>query len=110
MLGFSGNANIFICKDSINMHKSFEGLSNMVQNLFGDKIMSNSYFAFFNRKRDLMKVLYWDNDGLVIWYKRLEKGSFLFIDKKTVLNRREFFLLLEGVTPKKLQKRYAVNY
>jgi transposase len=110
MIGLSGNAKILLCKKPINMNKSFEGLSNIVESIFKDEIISNNYFVFLNKKRDLMKVLYWDNDGLAIWYKRLEKGSFIFRDKNHLLNRREFFLLLEGVTPKKLQKRYAVNY
>jgi transposase len=56
-----------------------------------------------------MKVLYWDADGLAIWYKRLEKGSFpKRSTNKILLDRRDFFMLLEGVIPKRVQKRYKI--
>jgi transposase len=56
-----------------------------------------------------MKVLYWDGDGLAIWYKRLEKGSFLNNKSNAIsMDRREFLMLLEGVTPQRLQKRFRM--
>ena len=52
------------------MRKSFEGLSVAVQETFPDLLMSGSYFVFLNKRRDHMKVLYWDAEGFAIWYKR----------------------------------------
>ena len=78
MLGLSCSANILLCQKPINMNTSFEGLSNLVKYIFDEEISGNNYFVFLNKRKDLIKVLYWDNDGLVIWYKRLEQGSFLF--------------------------------
>lgn len=109
MLSIPGNARIFLFKDPIDLRKGFEGLSRFVEQTFGDILTSGAYFIFLNRKRDRMKALYWDADGLVIWYKRLEKGSFSHSHlQKAEMTRREFFMLLEGIIPKRLQRRHCV--
>lgn len=109
MLTIHGNSRLFFCQEPVNMRKSFEGLSAIVEQLFPDELLSGAFFIFLNRRKDQMKVLFWDNDGLVIWFKRLEKGSFAWQWKeKTSLDRREFLMLLEGVTPQRLQVRYNV--
>jgi transposase len=107
MLTLYGNARIFLYQNPTNMRKSFEGLSTAVQEAFPDLLMSGSYFVFLNKRRDCMKVLYWDSDGFSIWYKRLEKGSF---SRKCslILDRKQFLMLLEGITPKRVQKRYQI--
>lgn len=72
--------------------------------------MSGAFFIFLNKRKDLMKVLFWDNDGFVIWFKRLEKGSFPWKWGCTdTLDRRAFFMMLEGVIPKRLQNRYKYS-
>ncbi len=66
--------------------------------------LSGSLFVFCNRYRNRVKLLYWDSDGLAIWYKRLEKGAFTRPDMGTEdgrIDRRDLNLLLEGVIPKK---------
>ena len=91
----------------MNMRKSFEGLSSVVEDLFPGELLSGAFFIFLNRSKDRMKVLFWDNDGMIIWYKRLEKGTFSWKwGSDAIINRRSFFMLLEGVTPKYLQKRF----
>ena len=107
MLSLAGNARIFLCKNPIDMRNGFEGLSAAVESLFAQEITAGGYFVFFNKTRDKMKLLYWDGDGLVIWYKRLEQGSFVRLQKDgNILDRREFLMLLEGVEPKKFHLRY----
>jgi len=108
MLAISGKAVIFCFSESVDMRKGFEGLSALIQEAFSEPLTSGAYFIFVNRRGDRMKVLYWDVDGLVLWYKRLEKGAFIRA-KEQRLTRREFFLLLEGVIPKKIQKRYRIE-
>jgi transposase len=58
------------------MRKGFDGLSGLVQECFGQDLLTGHLFLFLNRRRDRIKILYFDRDGLAIWYKRLEVGSF----------------------------------
>jgi len=109
MLTIPSNARLFLCQMPMNMHKSFEGLSAVVEQLFPGELLSGALFIFLSRRRDHMKVLYWDGDGFAIFYKRLEKGS--FSAKQAVsspLMRREFLMLLEGIEPKRLQHRFSL--
>ena len=109
MLGIYNASKIYVCKDPIDMRNGFEGLSSVVVEIFGTTITSGGFFVFFNKRKNLIKILYWDIDGPVIWYKRLEKGKFLY-KKATnqIIDRKEFVMLLEGITPKYLNKRFKV--
>lgn len=110
MLAITGGARFFLCQAPTDLRKGFEGLSAAVEFAFQGELTSGAYFVFLNRPRDRMKVLYWDLDGFAIWYKRLEKGTF---SKRNMeegrLERRDFLMLLEGITPKRLQKRFKIS-
>jgi transposase len=67
---------IFLCTRPTDLRKSFDGLSGLVQECFGQDLLTGHLFLFLNRRRDRIKILYFDRDGLAIWYKRLEAGSF----------------------------------
>jgi transposase len=110
MLALAANTRIFLFRDAIDMRKGFESLSGLVENAFQGELTSGAYFVFLNWKRDRLKVLYWDVDGLALWCKRLEKGSFLRPHSdEAILDRKEFLMLLEGVTPKRIQKRFKIS-
>lgn len=110
MLSMPGQVRLFICGHPVSMRKSFEGLSALVEQLFPEELLSGAFFVFLNKRKDHMKVLFWDNDGLAIWFKRLEKGSFAWKwGQESKIDRREFLMLLEGVTPKRLQVRYNIT-
>jgi len=109
MLTIANNARFFLCQHPVNMRKSFEGLSTIVEQSFSEKVLSGAFFIFLNRRKDQMKVLYWDIDGLAIWFKRLEKGTFAKRENSSnAIGRREFLMLLEGVTPKHVQSRFSL--
>ncbi len=109
MLMVPANARLFLCQIPVRMHKSFEGLSAIVERMFPGELLSGAFFIFLSRRKDHMKVLYWDGDVFVIFYKRLEKGSFATKkDGPPLMLRREFLMLLEGITPKRLQTRFSL--
>ena len=109
MLIVPANIRLFLCQIPMSMRKSFEGLGLAVEQMFPGQLRTGAFFIFLNRRRDHMKVLYWDGDGLAIWFKRLEKGSFSKRQgENSPFSRREFFMLLEGVTPKRLQRRFSL--
>ncbi len=109
MLALGGNVRIFMCRNSVDLRKGFEGLSGLVESLKLGDLTSGAYFVFLNRQRDKMKILYWDSDGLAIWYKRLEKGTFGKHVGDSDLDRRTFFMLLEGVVPQRLRTRFKMG-
>jgi transposase len=67
---------IFVCTAPIKMNFSFDTLMGLAQQTFDQDPVSGHLFLFFNRKRDRIKILFWDADGFCIWYKRLEVGVF----------------------------------
>lgn len=109
MLSIGGSSRIYLYTPPTDMRKSFRGLSALVYGHLGQP-QDGSYFVFVNRRRTHVKVLAWDGDGLVIWYKRLERGQFIVPSSSGVrleLDRRRLGLMLEGITPLRLQQRYV---
>lgn len=77
MLSFSPAVRIFLYAPAVDLRKSFDGLSGIISQAFPEEdLLSGHLFLFLNKRRDRIKLLYWDDGGLAIWYKRLEAGSF----------------------------------
>lgn len=69
---------IFLCLTPTDMRSSFDTLMGLAQTVFDQDPLSGYLFLFFNRDRNRVKILFWDQDGFCIWYKRLEVGTFQF--------------------------------
>lgn len=98
-----------MCTESVDLRKGFEGLSALAEALFPNKLMTGAFFGFLNKSGSTIKVLYWDIDGFSIWMKRLERGSFRKKALTNTMTQRDFFLLLEGVIPKKFTTRISMK-
>ncbi len=76
MLRVKQDIRVYIAVGITDMRKSINGLSLLVQEEFELNLFSGSLFAFCNRKQDIVKILYWSENGFCIWMKRLEKEKF----------------------------------
>jgi transposase len=77
MINLPHPVRVFLHIPPTDLRKGFDALSGLVTTAFGQDPTSGHLFLFVNRRRDRLKILYWDRgDGLAIWYKRLEVGSF----------------------------------
>jgi transposase len=113
MLSLPLPVRIFLCTRNADMRKSFDGLAQMVREFLSADPLSGHLFVFRNKRGDRLKLLYWDSDGLAIWYKRLEEGTFRFpapMEKGDGVEIRaaDLTMLLDGVdlNSVKRQKRY----
>ena len=76
MISLPHPVRVFLHAPPTDLRKGFDALSGLVTTAFNEDPTSGHLFLFVNRRRDRVKILYWDRDGLAIWYKRLETGSF----------------------------------
>ena len=67
---------IFLCRSAIDMRKGFDGLHGVVLEVLRQDPLSGDLFVFLNKRRDRVKLLIWEGDGMPIVYKRLERGTF----------------------------------
>jgi len=105
-----GSERVFLHRAPANLRLSFAGLSALVEREFPGRLLDGSLFVFVNRRRTLVKVLRWEGDGLSLWCKRLERGTFrVSPDGRSELSRREFAMLLEGIRPKRLHARFSLE-
>jgi transposase len=107
VLSLSLPGRVFLCTLPTDMRKGFDTLAALVQTHLGQDALSGDLFVFRSRRGDRLKLLYWDEDGYALWYKRLEEGSFVLplADGKRasvgehglVLRPAELAMLLDGV-------------
>ena len=116
MLTLPPSVRVFVCLGPTDMRRSFDGLAGMVGEIIGEDPLSGHLFVFFNRRRDRVKILFWDRTGLVIWYKRLEEGVFTLpaVDadtRCTEMTSVDLSLILEGIdlSGARRRKRFQIR-
>jgi transposase len=100
MIGLFAGTSIWIAAGFTDLRRGFTGLSGMVQTTLQESPFSGHVFVFRGRRGDLIKMLWWDGDGLCLFAKRLERGRFIWpqATSGTVsLTRAQLSMLLEGI-------------
>jgi transposase len=91
----------------IDMRKSFDGLAEIVRSFLGHDPLCGHMFVFRNKSGYLIKVLWWDREGLAIYYKRLERGVFPFpatSQTAVEITREQLVKLLSGMRVEHVEK------
>ena len=115
MLSLPASIRIFVYTGVTDMRRSFDRLAQMVEEHLEQDPESGHLYLFFNRRRDCVKMLLWETDGFVIWYKRLEAGTFAVPaaaaraagnqSAGVQIPARDLNLLLGGVDPARVVRR-----
>ena len=114
MIKIPADIKIYLGLEPIHMNKSFDGLAALVQDKLNQNPLSGHLFVFRNRRSDKIKFLFWDRNGFMQVYKRLEKGRFKF-PKLTqfshlVISPQELELLLDGIDFTRLKRLPELQY
>jgi transposase len=100
MIAPPGNAQIWIAAGVTDLRRGFAGLSALVQTKLEKSPMSGQVFIFRGRRGDLVKLIWFDGDGLCLFAKRLERGRFVWPQAEegvVSLTRAQLSMLLEGI-------------
>lgn len=100
---------IWLAVEATDMRCGFDRLAERVKTVIGQEPLSGHYFLFRSRRGDRLKILVWDRDGFVLWYKRLESGVFKLprVDAGTrsvELRASELAMVLDGIDVSKLKR------
>ena len=107
MFSAGPRARILLCTEPVDMRRSFNGLSALARNSLGENPLQGQYFVFVNRRKTMMKVLYFEPSGYCLWSKRLEQGQFPVrassCDKRW-LSWSDLQLILDGIEVQKFRR------
>ncbi len=102
------NKKIFIASKPTDFRMSIDGLSNFIQKQHNSLLHDGSIYVFYNKHRDKIKCLFWDRNGFVLYYKRLDKCKFKVRDmlhEVESITAEELEILLSGFDPKPVERK-----
>ena len=104
------SARYFLYQQPTDMRKSFDGLCGIVQGTMGKSPMSGDVYIFINKTRNRIKLLRWEAGGFVLFYKRLEKGTFELpprpqTGRSSSIDYSELVMLITGISLEHARKR-----
>ena len=114
MLSIPPNVSVYLCAKPTDMRKGFDGLHTLALQVFKRNPLDGHLFLFVNRRRDRLKMLWWDRDGMALFYKRLEAGTYqppVTSDdcEGIVIDSTDLAMILNGIDIQsaKRRKRYS---
>lgn len=116
MLTLSSTVRIYLAPGVTDMRKAFDGLAAATKSVIGEDPLCGHLFVFCNRRRDRLKILWWDRSGFCLFAKRLERGTFAWPETKPEprdrleMTREELMLLLGGLDFQKTRRRRWLDH
>ncbi len=110
MFTLSSTQKFHLYTSPTDMRKSFDGLSGLIESLLDNPSISSGVFVFINRRRDKIKLLHWVGSGFMLYYKRLEEGTFELPiyevpDGIISLSYTQMVMLIDGISIVNIKKR-----
>jgi transposase len=109
MIGLHSNTQIWIAAGVTDLRRGFDGLSALIQTKLEKSPLSGQVFIFRGRRGDLVKLIWFDGDGLCLFCKRLERGKFIWpqaTEGSVSLTRAQLSMLLEGIDWRRPQRTW----
>ena len=113
MLFPSPEMRVYLALGNTDMRKSINGLSILVESNMDLDPFSGHLFVFCNRRRNILKILYWDRNGFCLWYKRLEKHRFIWPESESEvlkIGHRELMWLIDGLELNQQKAHRSLSY
>ena len=111
MIHLPASVRVYLCLTACDMRKSFDSLHALVRDHLELEAYAGHLFVFASRRRDRVKILYWDRDGFAIWSKRLEMGTYAAPfareagEKRREITAQELGALLSGIDLDRAERR-----
>ena len=111
MIHLPASVRVYLCLTACDMRKGFDGLHALVRDHLELDAFAGHLYVFTGRRRDRVKVLYWDRDGFAIWSKRLEEGTYRVPlaesgeERRREITSQELGALLSGIDLNQARRR-----
>jgi len=111
MIHLPASVRVYLCLTACDMRKSFDGLHQLVRDYLELDAFAGHLFVFTSRRRDRLKILYWDRDGFAVWSKRLEEGTYAMPlangagEHRREITAQELGALLSGIDLSQARRR-----
>lgn len=107
-------AAVYVCREVVDFRKGMNGLAALVEEVLGQDPFSEQLFVFCNRRRDRVRILYWERNGFCLWQKRLEQDRFSWPRRGPgeliTLTGQQLNWLLDGIDVMRLKRHDRLRY